>query len=128
MVMVQSRRISPKAARTACIPKKITDQAIFSNNCTANRIKGNLAAGQPASRQTSQELTAIIRYSEVHARPKTQLGGFHAGFLSCGYQVWTELLVYREPMPAAARQITANGTSDSHESRLSIRSSSSPQS
>jgi len=56
----------------------------------------------------------------VHTGPKIQLGGVHSGLWSCGYQVFTELLVNNAPIPATARQTTTNGNNDSHDSRSNI--------
>src|SRR5690349_13429573 len=78
-------------------------------------------ADQFHPRQTSQALIAIIKYNVVHTGAKIQFGGVHSGRFSWEYQVFTEELVTSDPIPAAVKQTTTNGSNDTHDSRLNIR-------
>src|SRR5215207_11489567 len=81
------RTMIPKRARSGrCNPKKSGVQAAFSTNCKAKTASGNAAPAKPASRQTNQPDTAIMRYRTVQTGANSELGGRHRGLTSRSYQ------------------------------------------
>src|SRR5215207_9488579 len=78
--------ISRKARSGRCNPKKSGVQAAFSTSCKAKMASGNAAPAKPASRQTNQPETAMVRYRTVQIGANSQFGGRHRGSTSRSYQ------------------------------------------
>src|SRR4051812_10269531 len=102
----QSRTISENAAPGFLRPKNRIDQIVFRKSCPKKTIMAAWAACHPAVLNTSHAATAIRMYNVVHTGPKIQRGGVHVGFLSVGYQVFTDDAVKIDPMPPDAKQST----------------------
>src|SRR3954447_8001381 len=85
-IEIQRTIISRKARSGRCNPKKSGVQAAFSNSCKAKISNGNAAPAMPASRQTNQPETAMVRYRTVQIGANSQFGGRHRGLTSRSYQ------------------------------------------
>src|SRR5918995_7307174 len=82
----QRTTISRKARSGRCNPKKSGVQAAFSTSCKAKMASGNAAPAKPASRQTNQPETAMVRYRTVQIGANSQFGGRQRGLTSRSYQ------------------------------------------
>ena len=100
-------------AQAGCLrPKKIIDQPAFKASCPKYPITSlDRTASLELARQARQMATAISTYKTVQTGPKIQLGGFHDGLCSSGYQVRTFANVAREPMAPAVKLAAIKPTS-----------------
>lgn len=110
----QSRRISIKAKKICCWPKKITDQPILSKSWMPNIIKANFLVRLCRAflfwLMIKNRARPIKIYSTVQAGPKSQFGGVKSGLFKVAYQPLMWGLVKMEPMKPAKRQMPSEAS------------------
>ncbi len=111
-IKAQRTIISIKASKGDFKPKKKADQRMLRMNCAANISKAVLTWGLAKPCFHTRNKAMPIRMNKaVHTGANTQFGGLKEGFSILAYQLPGPVIVKKEPIKPAKRQIRIESAS-----------------